>query len=72
MTEDHVRRVKELHELELLQLQGVQGVGIGDDRGQPTITVYVEDYASAKRLAIPHTIENVPVMVEESGVFKAY
>jgi hypothetical protein len=72
VTEDYVKRIKELHEVELLQLDGVQGVGIGEDRGQPAITVYVDDCASAERLAIPQAIENVPVMVEESGVFRAY
>jgi hypothetical protein len=72
MTEDYVKRIKDRYEMELLQMHGVQGVGVGDDHGQPTLTVYVEDLASAKRLPIPQTIENVPVIVEESGVFRAY
>jgi hypothetical protein len=72
MTEKHVRQVKERHERELLGLDGVQGVGIGDDHGRPAIMVYVDGRSSAEQLNIPRRIDNVQVVVEESGAFEAY
>jgi hypothetical protein len=72
MTEEHVRQVKQRHERELLGLDGVQGVGIGDDHGRPAIMVYVEDSSSAQLRKIPRRIDDVRVVVEESGAFRAY
>jgi hypothetical protein len=72
VTDKHVRQVKKRHERELLNLDGVQGVGIGDDHGRPAIMVYVEDQASAERLNIPRRLDNVRVVVEESGAFEPY
>lgn len=72
MTEEHVREIKQRHERELLGLDGVQGVGIGDDHGHPAIMVYVDDSSSAEMLKIPRQLDNVPVVVEESGAFTAY
>ena len=72
MTEEHVKRVKALHERELLDLEGVQGVGIGGYRGRPAIMVYVDSAESARRLGIPKKLDHVPVVVEQSGVFSPY
>jgi hypothetical protein len=72
MTEKHVRQVKERHERELLGLDGVQGVGIGDDHGRPAIMVYVDGPSAGNRRNIPQHIDNVRVVVEESGAFEAY
>jgi hypothetical protein len=73
MTEEHVRQVKQRHEHELLGLDGVQGVGIGDDHGHPAIMVYVDDSSSSAQLRkIPRRINDVHVVVEESGAFRAY
>ena len=70
MTLDHVKQIKDRYEEQLLSLDCVQGVGIGDHRGAPAIAVYVD--ATAKdRAAIPQKLDDVPVVVEESGVFEA-
>jgi hypothetical protein len=71
MTLDDVKRVKDRYEGQLLSLDGVQGVGIGDADGQPAIAVYV-DHALAQSVEIPQKLDDVPVVVEESGVFEAY
>lgn len=71
MTLDHAKQVKERHERDLLELDCVQGVGIGEQRGEPAITIYVDRRPPALRGKIPAQIENVPVVVEESGDFKA-
>jgi len=73
MTDRRVEVVKERHEDELLRLDGVQGVGIGDDDdGRPAIMVYVEDGSPGIRQRIPNQLENVRVLVEESEPFTAY
>lgn len=72
MTKEHVKQVKQRHERELLRLDGVQGVGIGDDHGRPAIMVYVDDSSSAEMRKIPQRIDDVQVVVEESGAFTAY
>jgi hypothetical protein len=73
VTQRQVERVKKRHEGELLSLDGVQGVGIGDDdQGQPAIMVYVEEGSDRARRRIPARLENVPVVVEESEPFAAY
>lgn len=72
MTEEHVRHVKQHHERELLGLDGVQGVGIGEDHGHPAIMVYVDDSSPARLRKIPRRIDDVRVVVEESGAFTAY
>jgi hypothetical protein len=73
MTDRRVEVVKKRHEHELLRLDGVQGVGIGDDDdGRPAIMVYVEDGSPGIRQRIPNQLENVRVLVEESEPFTAY
>lgn len=72
MTSDHARRVKARHERNLLMLDYVQGVGIGEDHGHPAIKVYVDHWPDPSSRAIPKKIENVPVVVEESGSFRAF
>lgn len=73
MTQRQVQQVKERHERELLRLDGVQGVGIGDDdRGEPAIMVYVEEGSKGARRRIPARLENVRVVIEESEPFAAY
>lgn len=66
------RRVKKRYERRLLALDGVTGVGIGDDDGTPRIKVYVDEDRPARRKSIPDVLEDVPVVVEESGAFEAY
>jgi hypothetical protein len=73
VSEKDVELVKRRHERELLNLDGVQGVGVGDDHdGQPAILVYVEEGSSHARRKIPSRLEDVPVVVEESDPFTAY
>jgi hypothetical protein len=72
MTYEHVQRVKARHEAELLAIEGVQGVGIGQQNGDLAITVLVDHDGNRFRGTLPSELESVPVLVEESGVFDAY
>ncbi|MFM9584252.1 hypothetical protein [Streptomyces caniscabiei] len=61
--------VKQRHELELLRLKGVHGVGLGTQGGVPVIRVYA-DRASDD---IPPTLEGVPVVIKSAdGGFRPY
>jgi hypothetical protein len=68
----HAREVKERHEGRLLLLDCVQGVGVGEDHGRPAIKVYVDDSSQGSRQALPQQLEDVPVVIEESGSFSSY
>ena len=72
MTLEHVKQTKERYEDQLLSLDCVQGVGIADHRGAPAIAVYVDSADAKDRGAIPQALDEVPVVVEESGIFEAY
>jgi hypothetical protein len=55
--------VKQTHEQQLMQVDGVEGVGIGvDDIGNPTIIVYVSSAGVQKLL--PQQIEGFKLKVE--------
>jgi hypothetical protein len=66
-----VVQIKEEHEARLLAIEGVTGVGVGQDHiGDDAIIVYLRDAASQKR--IPTEIEGVSVRAEVSGEIDAY
>ena len=55
--------VKHTHEQQLMQIQGVEGVGIGvDDIGDPAIIVYVSSAGVQKLL--PQQLEGFKVRIE--------
>jgi len=72
MTFDHAKRVKARHERDLLLHDFVQGVGLGEDHGRPTIKVYVYHEALAASSSLPKQLEDVPVVIEDSGLFETY
>ncbi len=60
------------HEEELLAIEGVVGVGLGErPDGTPVVAVYVVSASSELRRRIPSTVEGVPTEVRESGEFVA-
>jgi hypothetical protein len=71
MTLNHAIEVKARHEHELLGLDCVQGVGVGEAQGRPAIMVYVDGYPSTPG-SIPQRIEDVPVVVEQAGGFRSF
>jgi hypothetical protein len=61
-----IQQVKQAHELEWMQIPGVEGVGIGVDAiGNPAITLYVSSPATIAHL--PKSVEGHPVRVEMLG-----
>lgn len=74
MTAD-VQSIRDRHEGELLAIEGVEGVGVGEQDGRPTIKVYVDSNVmtpSIRARSLPKALESVPIVVEETGVFEAH
>jgi hypothetical protein len=68
---DHAIEVKERHENELLRRDFVHGVGVGADQGRPAIKVYVDALPPGAAYDLPAELDDVPVVVEVSGPFRA-
>ena len=67
-----IEKIKAKHEPQLLGIEGVAGVGIGEDLGKPVIKVYVVRKTKSLQEKIPAQIEGYPVSVEVSGEFHAF
>lgn len=71
MSNAKIEHVKRVHEAELFVIDGVEGVGIGEDEdGNEFIRVYVRDEETAVR--VPKSLEGFPVKTHVSGEFDAY
>jgi hypothetical protein len=69
-TSSAVEQVKDEHEQELMAIDGVEGVGVGQGKiGNEAIIVYVRDEGARKR--IPRTIAGYPVETIVTGVIDA-
>ncbi|MDX6693535.1 MAG: hypothetical protein QOF02_1138 [Blastocatellia bacterium] len=68
-----IEKVKEEHELQLMAIEGVQGVGIGqrDDSDELAIKVYVDNKTKALQEKLPKELDGHPVQIEVSGEFHA-
>jgi hypothetical protein len=69
---DHAKQVNARHERKLLMLDFVQGVGLGEDHGEPAIKVYVDQQPTAALAEVPERLEDVPVVIEQSGAFRSF
>jgi hypothetical protein len=69
-TASPVSQLLERHQTELMAIDGVEGVGVGQDRiGNEAIVIYVKHNDVAKN--VPQQIEGVPVQVEVTGPIDA-
>jgi hypothetical protein len=69
-----IEQVKSSHEIELMNIEGVQGVGIGQDdvRNRKVIKIYVDKSKKSMRQKIPSELDGYPVDIEVSGEFRAF
>lgn len=65
---EHLRRT----EATLLAIDGVVGVGIGEQGGQPIIVVMVSAATPELRRQIPETLDGHPVRVDVTGEIVAF
>lgn len=71
MTVDQAKKVRDRHEVELMSVSGVEGIGLGVHDGQPALTIYV-DSAQLDKDALPREVDDLQVVVQYSGVFSAH
>ncbi len=67
-----IQQVKEKYESRWLAIEGVEGVGIGEEGSDRVIKVYVSKKTKALQTQIPRQVEGYPVRLEVSGEFHAF
>ena len=66
-----IQEVLEEHTERWLATPGVVGTAIGELEGRPCLKVFVAGKTDELRAKIPITLEGYPVVVEETGEFRA-
>ena len=56
---------------EWMAILGVEGTAIGLFRGKPCIQIFTSVKTDEVRAKIPSTVENYPVIIEQTGQFRA-
>ena len=71
MAERTMEQVQEAHTDEWMAIPGVEGTAIGLYEGKPCIKVFSSVKAQKLRSKIPSSVEGYPVVIEETGTFRA-
>ena len=71
MSEKTIQQVQEEHTPEWMAIEGVEGTAIGLYNSKSCIMVFSSKKAEELRGVIPTTIEGYPVIIEETGNFRA-
>ncbi len=72
MPKRSIEQVQEAYQDRWMALSGVVGVGIGEANGQPVIKVLVVEKTPELERRIPQSVEGYTVILEETGVIRAY
>ncbi len=71
MPERTIEQVQEEHTDDWMAIPGVEGTAIGLSEGKPCIRIFTSLKPKELRDKIPSTAEGYPVIIEETGVFRA-
>ena len=71
MTERTIEQVQEEHTDEWMAIPVVEGTAIGLFEGKPCIKIFPSRKPQQLRGKIPSTVEGYPVIIEETGTFRA-
>ena len=71
MPERTIEQVQQEHTDEWLAIPGVEGTAIGLSDGKPCIMVFSSIKADKLRAKIPSTVDGYPVVITETGTFRA-
>jgi hypothetical protein len=71
MTERTIEQVQEEHTDAWMAIPGVEGTAIGLYEGKPCIKIFTSKKPQELRAKIPSTVEGYPVIIEETGAFRA-
>jgi hypothetical protein len=66
-----IEQVQEAHTTEWMAIPGVEGTAIGLFKGKPCIKVFSSVKPQKMQDKIPSSIEGYPVIIEETGTFRA-
>ena len=67
-----IEQVKAKYENQLLNIEGVEGVGIGKEKGKPVIKIYIIRKTKELQKKIPAHLEDYPLSIEVTGEFHVY
>ena len=71
MSEKAIEQVHEEHTDEWMAIPGVEGTAIGLCEGKPCIKIFTSSRTDQIRAQIPSEVEGYPLVVEETGEFRA-
>ena len=71
MPEQTIEQVQEEHTDEWMAIPGVQGTAIGMSEGKPCILILSSVKPETVQDKIPSTVQGYPVVVRETGAFRA-
>jgi hypothetical protein len=71
MSERTIEQVQEEHTDEWMSIDGVEGIAIGLFEDKPCIKIFSSRKAKELQAKIPSEVEGYPVIIEETGVFRA-
>jgi hypothetical protein len=66
-----IEQVQEKHTSQWMAIYGVEGTAIGLYKGKPCIKIFSSKKAVDLRAVIPSSVEGYPVIIEETGTFRA-
>ena len=71
MPERTIEQVQEEHTDEWMAIDGIEGTAIGLYEGTPCIKIFTSKKPQQLKDKIPSTVEGYPVIIEETGTFRA-
>ena len=71
MAERTIEQVQEAYMDEWMAMPGVEGTAIGLFENKPCIKIFVSVSIDQIRTMIPSIVEDYPVVIEETGAFRA-
>lgn len=71
MSKRTIEQVQEEHTGQWMAIDGVEGTAIGLFEDRPCIKIFSSKKAEDLRAMIPSIVEGYPVIIEETGVFRA-
>jgi hypothetical protein len=67
-----IEQVKNAHEMALMKISGVEGVGISQEKSTQVIAIYTSQNNEKLKERIPEQIEGYRVKLISTGEFKAF
>ena len=71
MPEQTIEQVQEKHTAKWMAIPGIQGTAIGMSEGKPCILILSSVKPETLRDKIPSQVEGYPVVIRETGAFRA-